>query len=381
MRIGIDCRMYGPRHTGSGRYIKNLVKRLVLNQGNQYFLFASKKEAREIKKDCQLTERVKVVGVDIAHYSLKEQLLLPVYLYCQKLDLVHFPQFNVPILYFGRFVVTIHDLIKHSSKGPETTTRSPWIYWLKYLAYRLVFGWTVKRAAKIIVPSHFVKNELTKVYGLSADKVVVTYEGVDDKLSVKKAKQKVSPQEVLEKYQIKKPYLLYVGNVYPHKNVKRLIEATKLLASRQSPITLVIVCARSVFWERLKNEVERLGAGNLVNLVGFVSDQELAALYWQAQAFVFPTLAEGFGLPGLEAMAQGVPVAASDIPVLREIYKGAACFFDPNDTGDMAKKIKELLVDNKLKMKLIRRGKALVGEYSWDKMAKETLEVYGQALR
>lgn len=380
------------KHTGSGRYIKNLIIGLLkTDKNNQYVLFVDQKQQEEVKKDLQALRlpinKAKLVALNIPHYSLKEQLLFPIKLYREQLDLVHFPQFNLPVFYFGKFVVTIHDLIKHFFRGTDNTTRSPWLYWLKYLGYQLVFGLAVKRAQKIIAPSYFVKNELVRKYGLNSNKIAVTYEGVDQALISRKLKIK-NKTHVLSKYRINKPYLLYVGNVYPHKNVESLIEAVKLVNNGQrsvadswSLITLVIVCARSVFWERLKKKIREQRAEEYINLVGFVPDEELAEIYHQAEAFIFPTLSEGFGLPGLEAMAQGLPIAASNIPVLKEVYKDAAFYFDPYNSKDMAEKIKKLLTDKKLQERLKKRGLGLIKNYSWQKMATETLLVYNHVLK
>jgi glycosyltransferase involved in cell wall biosynthesis len=379
MRIGIDCRMYGLKNAGIGRYVLNLVENLLpLDDENEYVLFVCQDFEGEAKnQSASWRKKVKIVVADIRHYSLQEQLLLPFILYREKLDLVHFPHFNVPVLYFKKFVVTIHDLIKHTSKGVETTTRSPWVYWLKYLGYKIVFWLTVKRAERIMVPCQAVKNDLRQEYGLDSQKVRVTYEGFDSNI-----KNSSNTTAILEKYKIKKPYLLYVGSVYPHKNIERLIDAIKLLVTDyQLPVTLVVVCARSVFWERLKEKVVQLKAEDLVNLAGFVPDSELGALYRQAGAFVFPSLSEGFGLPGLEAMAQGVAVAASDIPVFKEVYKDAAVYFEPEDPEDIADKIKKLLSDKKLQEQLKEQGSRLVKQYSWKKMAQETLQVYNFSLR
>lgn len=378
MKIGIDCRMYGLKHTGSGRYIKNLLgKLLAIDKENEYIIYSGKEEMKEIRvflnnlsKKIHLP-KIRFVLADIKHYSLKEQLVFPFLLYRKKLDLVHFPQFNLPVFYWGKYVVTVHDLIKHTSKGTQTTTRSPSVYWFKYLIYRAVFWLAVKRAVKILVPSRFVKSELIEQYNLDPERIIVSYEGVDSQI-----KASVNPEKIMQKYSIKKPFLLYVGNLYPHKNVERLIEAVKLL-----DINLVVVCGRSVFWERLEKKVGRMKAENWVKLVGFVPDKELAVLYRQAKAFVFPSLSEGFGLPGLEAMAQGIPVVASDIPVFREVYNQAAAYFNPFSPEEMAQTIKQVTQNTKQRRKLIKEGKKQAKKYSWEKMAKEALAVYNAATR
>jgi glycosyltransferase involved in cell wall biosynthesis len=159
------------------------------------------------------------------------------------------------------------------------------------------------------------------------------------------------------------------------------LEAIKILnqspiTNHQLPVTLVVVCARNVFSERLRNEIVQKGVQNFVNLVGFIPDDELSILYQEAEAFVFPTLSEGFGLPGLEAMAAGCPVICSDIPVLKEIYQDSAIYFNPLNSFDMVDKIKNFLLDKNLKIKFSRLGLKLVKKYSWNKLARETLAIY-----
>ena len=383
MKIGIDCRLYGPKHTGLGRYTQNLVENLLkIDKENEYALFVKDEKTEEIgnlkiKYSFHPPNRrikFQIIAVDIPHYSLKEQTLFPSVINKEKVDLMHFTHFNVPVFYHGKYVVTIHDLIKHFSKGASTTTKNPLIYRLKYLGYKFVFGQAIKRAEKIIVPSQFVMEELIKQYKIAKNKIVVTYEGVDKN-------KKPGDNAILKKYKITKPYLLYVGNVYPHKNIEKLIEAIKILnqpliTNHQSLITLVVVCARNVFSERLKKIITQSGAESFVKMAGYVPDDELAVLFWEAEAFVFPTLSEGFGLPGLEAMALGCPVICSDIPVLREVYQEAALYFDPVNPADIAEKIKLFLSDKTLQEKLKNLGSELAGKYSWSRMAKETLSVY-----
>ena len=378
MKIGIDCRIYGPKHTGIGRYVQNLVENLLIqDKENEYVLFINKDSENDfenlklkIKNSFQISNcKFQIVFTDVSHYSLQEQLLLPKLIKKQKVDLMHFPHFNAPVFYGGKYVVTIHDLIKHLSKGPSTTTRCTALYWLKYLGYKIVFKQAVKRAEKIITPSQYVKDELIKLYKVGADKVIVTYEGVDNKFQAN-TKYKIPNT----KYKIKNPFLLYVGSVYPHKNIERLIEAVKLIDKK-----LVIVCARNVFRDRLNNFIAQNSAEDLVTFTGYVSNDELARLYQEAEAFVFPTLSEGFGLPGLEAMSLGCPVICSDISVLKEVYKNAAVYFNPLDSKDVAEKIKLVISDKEILEKLKKQGLELVKEYSWQKMAQETLKIYKEA--
>ncbi len=380
MKICIDARMYGLEHAGIGRYVSNLVGELShqpsIIDHHSFILLVRKRKFDEVKKE--VGNKMKLVVLDAPHYSFKEQLLVPWVLLKLKPDLVHFPHFNVPVFYRGKFVVTIHDLIKHTSRGAETTTRNPLFYWFKYLGYKFVFNQAVKRATRILVPSKTIRQELVKTYNLPEERIVVTYEGVEDSFQSSIINHQSSTR-VLNKYKIKKPFIVYTGSLYPHKNIERLIQSIKLL--NQSSISLVIVCARNVFYERFKEKIKQARAEKFVTLVGFVPDEDLVLLYQQAEAFVFPSLSEGFGLPGLEAMATGLPVVCSNIPVLREIYGEAAEYFNPLDAKDMAEKIKEVTSNTKTRERLIENGFKQVKKYSWRKMAKETLEVYARSAR
>jgi len=381
MKIIIDARMYGLEHTGIGRYILNLIDQIdKINAvedkfgkkiSNQYLILLRKKyfDTLEFK-----SKNIRKVLSDIPHYSLGEQIFLPIQLFKLKPDLVHFPHFNLPWFYFGKYVVTIHDLIKHQSKGMRTTTRSPLTYWFKQLLYFLTVWIAIKKAFKIITPSKWWQERLTRSYNLPIGKVLVTYEGVDNRFNLKGNRD---VQKILKKFKIRKPFVIYTGSLYPHKNVDNLLKAVVLVNKKlKQKMNLVIVCSRNVFWQRFLMKVKKLKADNFVNLVGFVQDEELVSLYTQARAFVFPSLLEGFGLPGLEAMAVGLPVIASDASCLPEIYGQAALYFEPLDANQIAEKIVKVDQDDSLRKKLIEAGEQKVRQYSWNKMALKTIDIY-----
>jgi len=369
MKIVIDARLYGLENAGIGRYLINLINQIEkIDKRNDYYLLLRKKYFKELKLKNKKWQKVLA---DYPHYSFQEQIFLPLQLIKLKPDLVHFSHFNVPLFWWGKYVVTIHDLIKHESRGMATTTRFSLFYWLKYIVYLFVVWLTVKKATKVITPSNFWKGELIKRYHLPAEKIIVTYEGVDEHLL--KNQTKVKPEEILKKYKIKKPFVIYTGSLYPHKNVERLAEAVGKLDQN---LKLVIICARNVFYGRFLNKIKKMGVSKLINLVGFVPDEELATIYKEAEAFVFPSLWEGFGLPGLEAMALGLPVLAARASCLPEVYGEAALYFNPYQTDDLTKKIKKIKEDKKLREELIRKGYEQVKKYSWGKTAKETLLVY-----
>lgn len=167
---------------------------------------------------------------------------------------------------------------------------------------------------------------------------------------------------------MKKPFLVYTGNLYPHKNVGVLVQAAEKLK-----INVAIVCARSVFEKRLP-------VSPYAHYLGRLSDKELIELYHEASAFVFPSLIEGFGLPGLEAMSVGLPVIAARASCLPEIYGDAALYFDPYSVDDLVSKIKSVLSDSNLVKSLIKKGKFQARKYSWRKMAAQTWQIYQKEL-
>lgn len=382
MKIGIDARIWGTKHAGIGRYTEELVKNLqAIDKENEYVIFCRSEDVENIPSQKKWT----TVVADIPHYTLKEQLVLPGIFKKQNLDLLHVPHFNIPLFYNRPFIVTIHDILWHELQGSGVTTLPAPLYLIKHLGYRIVLNNAIKKSKKIIVPSQAVKSDVVNQFHVPQGKVVVTYEGVSN-IQLTDARAPLN----WNKYKIEEPYLLYVGSLYPHKNVESLVVAVKKLVPSATPPrsgvpaflvpNLVVVCGRSVFWERFKEFVKSNGAERFVKLIGHVSDEELAGLYKNAEAFVFPTLSEGFGLPGLEAMAAGTPVLCSDIPVLREIYGDAALYFNPKDPQDIADKIKMVLQNSKLRAELVAQGKKQASFYSWRKMAEQTLEVYNQTL-
>jgi len=370
MKIVIDARMYGLENAGIGRYILNLIANLEkIDIENEYYILLRKKYFLDLNFK---NPHFHKIDADIQHYSLKEQICLPFILYKIKPDFVHFPHFNLPIFWFGKYVVTIHDLIKHNFKGISSTTRQPWLYWFKFFIYRIIVFGVIKRSQKIITPSFYWQKEIVTQFKLLNSKVEVTYEGVDQKWTDLKFSFN-DFQQTLDKYKIKKPFILYVGNLYPHKNVERLIESIKI-----NQINLVIVCARNVFWQRLNKIVKEKGVVEFVNFTGFVTDEELFQLYHESICLAFPSLMEGFGLPGLEAMMAGTPVLASNSSCLPEIYGQAALYFNPYNTRELADKLNLIKNDIKLRERLIILGKRQLKHYNWEKMARETLTVYNQ---
>ncbi len=201
----------------------------------------------------------------------------------------------------------------------------------------------------------------------------MTKEGVEEKIiqSAKKCTQK-QMDETLKKFGIKPPFLFYVGNAHPHKNVEGLIKAFLQLRNKNQYIQLVLSGNGHYFWDRIKEEYIQKD----IIYTGFISDDELVALYKSCKAYVLPSFEEGFGIPLLEAMACGAPVVSSNRASLPEVGGDAAIYFNPESVSDMVLKIATVLNSTKLQQELVEKGQKRLKEFSWEKMVKETLAVY-----
>lgn len=372
MRIVIDARMY--RESGVGRYIRNLLSHIErLDKNNQYYIFLLKDDYDTLLCPGNFHK----ILINFRWYGFSEQVKLPKILNELNLDLVHFPHFNVPIFYQGKFVVTIHDLIHQHFQMRRATTLDPLTYKIKQIGYRTVFKGAISRALKILVPSNYVKNLLVDEWKVEDERVVVTHEAVDDKLlSIVSSLSKKESAKVLDKFNIKRPFIFYIGNAHPHKNVEGLIRVFGELREKYSSLSLVLSGHDHYFWERIKNENPNPG----IIYTGYVDDRQLVTLYRQAACFVLSSFEEGFGIPLLEAFACGCPVVSSNAGSLPEVGGDAAIYFDPHDVRDMGNKIERVLNDKNLRNELMGKGQKRVKLYSWDKLAKQTLEVYKQCV-
>ncbi|HEX7456002.1 MAG TPA: glycosyltransferase family 1 protein [Candidatus Nanoarchaeia archaeon] len=378
MKVAIDTRFLGSEGSGVGKYTQKLVENLLdLDPINEYFIILRKSNWHLF--DPKKANFQKVLA-DAPWYGLKEQFLLPAILAKIKPDLVHFPHFNIPLIYPGKFVVTIHDIITSEFKGAASTTKVLPIYLLKHFGYELTIAQALKRAEKIIVPSNFIKKKLCKNFHLPSNRIVATYEAADE--CFMQAGKKDFPSgrinQVLATYGVHKPFILYVGAAHPHKNLDVLLSALKFLSKN---LSLVYSSPRSAFVDRLVDKAKKLEVEDRLVVSGFVPNEDLAVLYKQAECLVFPSLSEGFGLPGLEAMAAGCPVVCSNIPVFREVYGEAAVYFDPRKPEDIAEKIKFIVHNSEFRGSMIQKGKEQVKKYSWQRLAEETLSVYKFILR
>jgi glycosyltransferase involved in cell wall biosynthesis len=360
MRIGIDARLL--QETGVGRYVRNLIRELsVLDKTNEYVIFLRKKSYQTFKvPNNRWTKRI----ADVPWHSLREQIILPWIFLREHVQILHIPYFNVPVLYPGKFIVTIHDLtILHFDTG-KASTLPYWLYKIRRIGYRIILSVAISRASHIICVSETVKREIIAGFHKSPHSVSVTYEGVDPAL-LKKTVDIQNP--------IRGKYFLYVGNAYPHKNLEMLLVAYELYTKQlSSPQKLVCIGPDDYFYQKLKHTITSPSLARHIVFLHGLSDDVISILYRGATALLFPSRTEGFGLPAIEALALGCPVICSDIPVFHEILGDYATYINAEKPGDLATAMSHISSQTS------RRNftKDIVSRFDLHKMAEDTLTLY-----
>jgi glycosyltransferase involved in cell wall biosynthesis len=369
MNIGIDARMMGPGF-GLGRYVEQLVLHLLqIEQAKDhvFVLFVKPDGKKQYKYLTKKYKNVQFVVVDIHWYSIKEQIVFPKIIRSQHIDLMHFPHWNVPLFYRGNFVLTIHDLIMYHFPRPEATTLGPILFFIKNKIHRLVLIVASRRAKHIFVTSTFTAEDVHNCLNIPFEKMTVTYQAPFKK----DEKNKIKEIAIREKQ-----YALYIGAAYPHKNISMLIDAWEVLEEKYGDdFELVLAGKENSFYTEIQKNIETSKSKN-ITYIGFVSDEELISLYKKALLYVFPSLYEGFGLPPLEAMQYGIPVASSNASCLPEVLSDNVLYFDPENKEHMADMIWKGLTDEYIRFDLINKSKQYVKQFSWNDLAQETFKKY-----
>lgn len=364
-KIGIDCRMWD--ETGIGRYIRNIVENIISSdESNQYTLFCLPNN--KIKN---LPKNFKIVYCNILWHTFSEQFVLPFIFLKENLDILFVPNSNFPILYFRKFVITIHDLtVLRERTGRATTLPMP-LYYIKHLAFRLVLLVGILRSTKIFTVTEFVKKDIIKNFKVSDSKILITSNAVDSKFY---RRDKNEIEIVKKKYNLPDRYLLYVGNAHPHKNLETLIKAFDLFANENDYIDLVLVGKSNFFYKRLKEESKILNSFTRIHFVGFVEDSDLPAVYSGAELFISASKMEGFGIMLLEAFSCRTKVVCSKTSGFLEVGQDAVYYIDPNDPDDIKSKIHEC-IDNNSEDKL-NKGLEISKQYSWENSTKIILSEF-----
>jgi len=362
-KIVIDAREW-PGSTG--RYVRELVKHLQdvdTDLTHRYFILMKPKD---LDSWTPTSKRFIKVASRYKEFTFAEQLGLLWQLLRLKPDLVHFSMVQQPVLYRGKTVTTMHDLTTLRFKNPS---KNPFVFWFKQRVYYWVNFIAAHKSKAVITPTEYVKDDVARAMRANSRKITVTYESgntITDK-----------PEAMPEFENMR--FVMYLGRPFPHKNLERLIEAFAILKQSVPDIHLILVGKTDALYRRHQRTVERLGIPD-VHFTGFLSDARSRWLYEHAAVYAFPSLSEGFGLPALEAMSHGAPVASSSATCLPELYGQAALYFDPYDVDDIAKTIKRILTKPDLRKKLIAAGYKQAAKYSWQRMAEQTLVVYKRAL-
>lgn len=376
MKIGIDARLLGPEQGGLGRYLEQLIFHLSqIDHENEYVIFLRRKNWDTLKISNKQFKYTKVLA-DISWYGWHEQFLLSGILKKTKIDLMHFPHWNVPLFYNQPFVVTIHDLLLLEYPTRVASTLGPISYWFKNSAYRLVLRHAIQKSQHIIAVSQFTAQEINRYFPTVKNKISVTYQAPSFSVQMNND----NAEKIVSNLNIIKPYVLYVGVSYPHKNLDRLVRAWKLFVEKNGDkYQLVIAGKKNYFSDKIEKIVR---AENITGVIftGFVPDQDLPALYKNASLYVFPSLYEGFGLPPLEAWVYNVPVAASNRGSIPEVLGTGALYFDPESIEQMSDSIFQGLNNAEIRQELRLAARRELPCYSWEKLAVETRAVYQKFL-
>jgi glycosyltransferase involved in cell wall biosynthesis len=370
-RLGLNALFLVPGETGGMEtYARRLVPALAAASPELELVAFVGEEALERLGPEPFGARVRAVSVGVptggrARRVLAEQLTLPRLAQREHVDLLHSMGTTAPVRVGVPSVVTVHDVIYATHPQAHTT--------LMRLGMRVLVPLAVRGADYVITPSHAAAADVVRILGLPADRVRAIHSagGLPPGPATPE-------REVRERHGLGDgPLVLSVSARRPHKNLLRLVEAFARVPAEAS---LVLPGYRTGFEPELEATVRKLGLTERVKALDWVSETDLEGLYRAAACFVFPSLAEGFGLPVLEAMERGVPVATSRAASLTEIGGDAVLYFDPSRVGEIASAITELLKDEELAQRLRAAGPVRAREFSWDDTAAKTLEVYRSVL-
>jgi glycosyltransferase involved in cell wall biosynthesis len=367
VRIGIDARKL--HDFGIGTYIRNLLRQLArLDRNTEFVILARPADCAAIGS---LGDNFRAVPETAANYSVAEQFRIPLGLWREGVTLFHAPHYVLPPLVMCRSVVTIHDCIH--------------LMFPQYLPNRLALTYArtsirlaSRRATRVLTVSESSKRDILRFVDVPAEKIDVIYNAYDERFGVEPLEEDVV--RVRERYQLHDEFVLYAGNVKPHKNLERLIEAFNLVRNRGlEHLKLVLIGDEISKYAALRRAVHKHQLHKYVRFLGYLPEETLAVMYRLAGVFVFPSLYEGFGLPPLEAMASGTPVVTSNVSSLPEVAGGAAILVDPYLPEAIADGIERVLCDETLRRDLRAKGLARARQFSWEASVRRVREIYGEA--
>ena len=370
LRIGIDAHTIGSRRSGDESYTLGLLRGLCrVDRTHRYTVYVTNDEAQERLGPLPENFRLQHIWPHQRHTRLL--LSHPIALHRYRQDVVHF-QYIAPPLHRSALVLTVHDL--SYVHMPENFSAR------EGMALRLGTHINIRRAQKILTVSEFTKRELTRHYGLTPGKIVVTPNAISDRFHV--ASPVAADQDVCKRHGVVGDFILYVGTLTRRKRPQLLIEAfARHLAEADRGCDLVIVGSKADLYPELLAQVRRAGLDGRVHFLGYVSDEDLPHLYRRATVFVLPSEYEGFGIPIIEAMSSGTPVICSGGSALGEVAGDAALRIDRFDAQTLSQALRRLLESRALRERAREKGLARAQLFSWDDTARRTLRVYEEAFR
>ncbi|PID30823.1 glycosyl transferase family 1 [Candidatus Saccharibacteria bacterium] len=360
--IVFDARESG---TTTGRYMDKLIEHMhKLHPQYQITLLAKPGRVQYLQK---LAPNFPVLESDVKEFTFAEQIKLLRQINALRADLVHFPIVQQPILYRGKSVTTMQDLTTIRFRNPAKNLA---VFWVKQTVYKWVNRYVARKSIALLAISAHTQHDIATYCRIPLEKITVTHLAADP----------ISDNAEPYKPVAGKQFIVYVGRPLPHKNLGRLLDAFAVLQKTHPELVLVLVGKKDANYARHEERVLREGIQNVV-FTDFISEGQLRWLYENCAAYVFPSLSEGFGLPGLEAMVHGAPVVSSSATCLPEVYGDAAEYFDPLSADDIAAKIASVLDNETKRRTLIKKGKRQAAKYSWERTARQTLAVYEKALK
>ena len=368
MRIAIDARKL--RDYGIGTYVRNLLRHLSrIDDTTDYVVLCGEQDCASVK---DIGPNFRAVVDASGAYSVREQLSIPLDLRREGVDLFHAPHYVLPPLTPCKSVVTIHDCIH---------LRFP-----QYLPNRLGYAYArgslwvaTHRANRVLTVSEASKRDILRYFKVPPAKIDVIYNAIDERYGRMPEADEIA--RVRERYQLNDPFVLYAGNIKPHKNLERLIEAFHMLRrGGMEQVKLLIIGDEISKYATLRRAVHKYKLHKHVRFFGFVPDATLAILYRLARVFVFPSLYEGFGLPPLEAMASGTPVITSNVSSLPEVVGDAAMLIDPYQPDAIAGAMRRVMLDDRLRDDMRERGLMRAREFSWGRSVTRIKEIYDEVM-
>jgi glycosyltransferase involved in cell wall biosynthesis len=375
LHIVIDARRI--RDFGIGTYIRSLIHALGgIDKANRYTIVSDPAGVGELKG---LPENFSTAIYTRSDHSTLDHIAFPVFLRRLSPDLVHIPLNRVPLLMPRPYVVTIHDMANLLFEEEASDLR------MQLRRFRFRRG--LLRADRVIAVSEATKRDVENVMGVPSARIRRVYNAPDPRFVDRASKGAGHEQEkILERYQINYPYVLYAGAIRRHKNIPRLVEAFAVVRDQLAghpvykDLRLVIIGDNISRFPSVRQAVIKSRVEHSVRFLGFVPFETLRCFYESAAAFVFPSRYEGFGLPPLEAMACGTPVVASNVSSLPEVVGEAAMQINPENVFDIARGIKDVLLDEELRARLVRRGREQAARFSWNWTARQVLEIYREVV-